>query len=90
MQAAPVPSLAACCCARPTHPTCPPCRLTFLQLIGFGLSLFTKASNEARLNLLAKGLPGLVVMLGLLVPTLGDYYGVNGKKGSSSSGGSKQ
>lgn len=38
-------------------------RLTFIELIGFGLSLFVKSSNEARLNLLSKGFPGLVVML---------------------------
>ena len=38
-------------------------RLNFAQLIGFGLSLFQHASNPARLNLLVKGLPGLVVML---------------------------
>jgi len=42
-------------------------RLTFSQLIGFGLSLFQHASNPARLNLLVKGLPGLVVMLVRLV-----------------------
>lgn len=41
-------------------------RLGFLQLIGFGLSLFAKSSNAARANLLAKGLPGLVVMLAQL------------------------
>ena len=38
-------------------------RLTFWELIGFGLSLFQNASNQARANLLVKGLPGLVVML---------------------------
>lgn len=38
-------------------------RLTFIELIGFGLSLFAKSSNEARFNLLSKGFPGLVVML---------------------------
>ncbi len=38
-------------------------RLTFIELIGFGLSLFVKASSEARLNLLSKGFPGLAVML---------------------------
>ncbi|KAI3438710.1 hypothetical protein D9Q98_001130 [Chlorella vulgaris] len=42
-------------------------RLSFSQLIGFGLSLFAKSSNAARANLLAKGLPGLVVMLARLV-----------------------
>lgn len=43
-------------------------------LAGFGLSLFVNASNQARGDLLVKGLPGLVVMLGGLVPTLGNYY----------------
>nr|WJE87832.1 lycopene beta-cyclase [Chlorella sorokiniana] len=38
-------------------------RLSFLELIAFGLSLFAKSSNAARINLLQKGLPGLVVML---------------------------
>ncbi len=38
-------------------------RLTFLELIGFGLSLFANASNQARANLLIKGAPGLFVML---------------------------
>lgn len=42
-------------------------RLSFLELIGFGLSLFAKSSNAARANLLGKGLPGLVVMLARLV-----------------------
>lgn len=41
-------------------------RLSFLQLIGFGLSLFAKSSNAARINLLQKGLPGLLVMLAQL------------------------
>lgn len=45
-------------------------RLGFLQLIGFGLSLFVNSSNQARANLLQKGLPGLVVMLGRLAKTL--------------------
>lgn len=45
-------------------------RLSFPQLIGFGLSLFAKSSNSARLNLLSKGLPGLVVMLARLAATL--------------------
>lgn len=54
-------------------------RLSFLELIGFGLSLFAKSSNTARANLLSKGLPGLVVMLAGLVPTLGDYYGTQSK-----------
>jgi len=41
------------------------------QLIGFGLSLFAKSTNTARLNLLVKGLPGLAVMLAGLVRTIG-------------------
>lgn len=41
-------------------------RLSFISLIGFGLSLFAKSSNAARLNLLQKGLPGLIVMLSRL------------------------
>ena len=41
-------------------------RLSFPQLIGFGLSLFAKSSNAARADLLIKGLPGLVVMLARL------------------------
>lgn len=41
-------------------------RLTFWELIGFGLSLFRHASNLARANLLIKGLPGLLVMLARL------------------------
>jgi lycopene beta-cyclase len=45
-------------------------RLGFLELIGFGLSLFANSSNEARLNLLQKGLPGLLVMLSRLSKTL--------------------
>ena len=45
-------------------------RLSFLELIGFGLSLFVKSSNAARLDLLQKGLPGLVRMLGRLAKTI--------------------
>ena len=45
-------------------------RLTFPQLIGFGLSLFAHASNAARANLLVKGIPGLVVMLARLAQTI--------------------
>lgn len=45
-------------------------RLGFIELIGFGLSLFANSSNEARLNLLQKGLPGLIVMLNRLLKTL--------------------
>jgi lycopene beta-cyclase len=51
-------------------------RLGFTQLIGFGLSLFANSSNQARADLLVKGLPGLLAMLLELAPTLGDYYGV--------------
>lgn len=49
-------------------------RLSFPQLIAFGLSLFIKSSNNARLSLLKTGVPGLVAMLLELAPTLGDYY----------------
>jgi hypothetical protein len=42
----------------------------------FGLSLFANSSNQARLDLLVKGLPGLLGMLLELAPTVGDYYGV--------------
>ena len=45
-------------------------RLSFVELIGFGLSLFVNASNAARTNLLVKGLPGLVVMLSRVAATL--------------------
>ncbi len=38
-------------------------RLSFPELIAFGLSLFVNASNPARLNLLRMGVPGLVAML---------------------------
>jgi lycopene beta-cyclase len=51
-------------------------RLGFMQLIGFGLSLFANSSNQSRLDLLQKGLPGLAGMLLELAPTMGDYYGV--------------
>jgi lycopene beta-cyclase len=51
-------------------------RLDFWQLIAFGLSLFANSSNQSRLDLLVKGLPGLMKMLLELAPTLGDYYGV--------------
>ena len=46
-------------------------QLSFPQLIGFGLSLFAKSTNAARLNLLVKGLPGLLVMLARLTGTVG-------------------
>ncbi|GBF92105.1 lycopene beta cyclase [Raphidocelis subcapitata] len=49
-------------------------RLGFAQLIAFGLSLFAKSSNQARSDLLIKGLPGLFGMLAGLLPTLGQYY----------------
>ena len=45
-------------------------RLTFPQLIGFGVALFAHASNAARANLLVKGIPGLAVMLARLAQTL--------------------
>lgn len=45
-------------------------RLTFPQLIGFGVSLFVHASNAARANLLVKGIPGLFVMLTRLAQTI--------------------
>ena len=50
-------------------------RLSFQELIKFGLNLFAKSSNDARANLLVKGLPGLFVLLASIVPTFGDYYG---------------
>ncbi|KAG2488086.1 hypothetical protein HYH03_013389 [Edaphochlamys debaryana] len=49
-------------------------RLNFQQLIAFGLSLFSKASNEARFNLVRKGIPGLIYMLVDLTRTLGRGY----------------
>jgi hypothetical protein len=67
----------------------------------FGLSLFAKSSNQARADLLLKGLPGLVGMLVGLAPTLGQYYkpepdvgfgssaGGGGSSASGSSGGSE-
>lgn len=58
-------------------PYCPlrtPLLLPVVQLIAFGLSLFIKSSNNARLSLLKTGVPGLVAMLLELAPTLGDYY----------------
>jgi lycopene beta-cyclase len=45
-------------------------RLSFFELIAFGLSLFVHSSNAARLDLLQKGLPGLVRMLTRLAKTL--------------------
>lgn len=55
-------------------------RLSFLELIGFGLSLFAKSTNEARLDLLVKGLPGLVVMLLGLTRTIGYEDRLLGKR----------
>ena len=55
-------------------------RLSFLELIGFGLSLFAKSSNEARLNLLVKGLPGLIGMLAGLTRTIGYEDRLLGKR----------
>ncbi|BDA46459.1 Lycopene beta cyclase, chloroplastic [Coccomyxa sp. Obi] len=55
-------------------------RLSFLELIGFGMSLFAKSSNEARLNLLVKGLPGLVGMLAGLTRTIGYEDRILGKR----------
>ncbi|GFR49762.1 hypothetical protein Agub_g11924 [Astrephomene gubernaculifera] len=50
-------------------------RLSFSQLIAFGLSLFLRSSNAARSSLLRLGVPGLLVMLAGLLPTLAaDYY----------------
>ncbi len=39
-------------------------------MIAFGWSLFVNSSSEARLSLLGKGLPGLIVMLGGLANTV--------------------
>ncbi|GAX83195.1 hypothetical protein CEUSTIGMA_g10621.t1 [Chlamydomonas eustigma] len=50
-------------------------RLSFTQLVGFGLALFVNASNDAKTNLLVQGLPGLFKMLLEISPTLSsDYY----------------
>ncbi|KAF5830051.1 chloroplast lycopene beta-cyclase [Dunaliella salina] len=49
-------------------------RLSFTQLIGFGLSLFVEASPETRLLLLRLGIPGVVQMLFVLLPTVTGYY----------------
>ena len=49
-------------------------QLSFPQLIAFGLSLFANSNNATRLNLLVKGLPGLVVMLARLLMTTGYNY----------------
>lgn len=46
-------------------------RLTFGELIMFGLSLFWKSSNSARFNLIVKGTPGLIQMLVNLFRTIG-------------------
>jgi len=47
-------------------------RLGFGQLIAFGLALFARSSNSARADLLVKGLPGLVRMLGELASGLAE------------------
>ena len=53
-------------------------RLSFPQLIGFGLSLFVNASSSAKQNLLVQGVPGLIKMLIELAPTLStEYYPVS-------------
>uniref|UniRef100_A0A7S0RHM7 lycopene beta-cyclase n=1 Tax=Chlamydomonas leiostraca TaxID=1034604 RepID=A0A7S0RHM7_9CHLO len=49
-------------------------RLSFTELIGFGLSLFVSANNDARVNLLQQGVPGLFKMLYDVAPTVGEYY----------------
>ncbi|GLI71151.1 hypothetical protein VaNZ11_016251 [Volvox africanus] len=49
-------------------------RLSFPQLIVFGLSLFLKASNNARSTLLVRGVPGVLSMLVDLASTLKGYY----------------
>ncbi|KAK9828833.1 hypothetical protein WJX72_002308 [[Myrmecia] bisecta] len=46
-------------------------RLSFAELIAFGLSLFAKSSNATRANLLVKGLPGLAAMGIHLTQSLG-------------------
>ena len=46
-------------------------RLTLPQLISFGLSLFTHASNGTKANLMVKGLPGLLSMLVRLSHSVG-------------------
>ncbi|MEW5318362.1 MAG: hypothetical protein WDW38_009587 [Sanguina aurantia] len=52
-------------------------RLSFTELLGFGIALFLNASNSARANLLVQGVPGLIAMLAGLLPTLrDDYYGL--------------
>jgi len=49
-------------------------RLSFTQLLGFGVALFFSASSDARLNLLKQGVPGLARMLFEIAPTLNHYY----------------
>ena len=44
-------------------------RLSFPQLIVFGLSLFKNCSNSARLNLITLGLPGVVKLVAKLWKT---------------------
>ncbi|KAL6745345.1 lycopene beta cyclase [Haematococcus lacustris] len=49
-------------------------RLSFSQLLGFGITLFFKSSNNIRIHLLKLGVPGLVRILFMLAPTLRGYY----------------
>jgi hypothetical protein len=46
-------------------------QLSFPQLIAFGLSLFANSTNATRVNLVVKGLPGLLVMMVRLSLTAG-------------------
>ena len=57
-------------------------QLSFPQLIAFGLALFAKSTNATRLNLLVKGLPGLVVMLARLSTTIGYNYRIEQDRAS--------
>lgn len=57
-------------------------QLSFPQLIAFGLALFAKSTNATRLNLLVKGLPGLVVMLARLSMTIGYNYRIEQDRAS--------
>ena len=57
-------------------------QLSFPQLIAFGLALFAKSTNATRLNLLVKGLPGLVVMLARLSTTIGYNYRIEKDRAS--------
>ena len=42
-------------------------RLTLAELVAFGLSLFARSTNEARLSLVLKGLTGLPELVATLV-----------------------